>query len=82
MGFYSMELHKPFKSHGPQGPWRQKSETVCKGLEGLRGRGGKYLRPLGMGVGRGSWQQEQVEMEPGDGAQGWGGGRKGSGEVG
>ncbi|XP_027821039.2 ETS translocation variant 3-like protein [Ovis aries] len=35
-----MELHKPFKSHGPQGLWRQKSETVCKGLEGLKGRGG------------------------------------------
>lgn len=52
MGFYSMELHKPFKSHGPQGPWRQKSDSVCKGLEGLRGRGGKDLRPLGMGVGR------------------------------
>lgn len=53
MGFYSMELHKPFKSHGPQGLWRQKSETVCKGLEGLKGRGGKDLRPLGVGVGQG-----------------------------
>lgn len=70
MGFYSTELHKPFKSQGPQGPWRQKSETVHKGLEGLRGGGGKDLRPLGMGVGQGSWQQAQVEMEPGDGAQG------------